>query len=175
MSIQEKFCSECGTVVGNSESVDELRKPLKMFSTITFLVVIVLFFMPFVNFSCNGKNFVSLTGIQLVTGTTLESGYGQQSVPGSALAFFALLCPIIGLLGGYFKGFGEFKAKGIRKVLALVSVAGLVLIFVLKSQLEEEAIKQGKGMFTVDFPTVVWFIVFYIAAISVNAMLAAKE
>jgi hypothetical protein len=49
--------------------VESARKKV---SSATLILVLICFFMPFVTFSCGGQKLVTLSGMQLVTGTTIE-------------------------------------------------------------------------------------------------------
>ena len=44
-------------------------EPLKKLSPGFYIVIILLFLLPFVNLSCSGQTIMSLTGFQLISGT----------------------------------------------------------------------------------------------------------
>ena len=48
-------------------------EPVKKFSPAFYVVIVILFFLPFVNLSCGGQTIMSVTGFQLNTGTEVNA------------------------------------------------------------------------------------------------------
>ena len=48
-------------------------EPVKKFSPAIYVVIVILFFMPFVNLSCGGQTIMSISGFQLITGTEVDA------------------------------------------------------------------------------------------------------
>ena len=80
---------------------------LKKFSPGFYGVIILCFFMPFVNLTCSGQKIMSLSGFQLITGTEVKANemFGELSenneprekneVDPQPLALFALILSLI--------------------------------------------------------------------------------
>src|SRR5690242_11255927 len=84
-------------------------KRIRRFSPALFGLAAACFLLTFVQFSCGNQPVMSLTGIQLVTGTTIEKpsiiGPPQkQEVPGEPFALVALLAVLTGLAFGFARG-----------------------------------------------------------------------
>ncbi|MBD3180857.1 hypothetical protein GF312_01095 [Candidatus Poribacteria bacterium] len=76
---------------------------IKKVSPSVFGIIVICFFMPFVNISCAGENIITLTGFQLITGTSIDQsdpfGRGQsEKVPPEPLGIAVFVCGILGLL-----------------------------------------------------------------------------
>jgi len=111
---------------------------------------------------------MTLSGIQLVMGTTIEQPvvFGQrppvQRVSGEPLAILAFLCAIAGLglsLRAMYKSF-TFGPT-------IAGIAGAVLLLLLRSKLDSDALKQTSGMLQVDYIVGFWitFVIFSAAAV----------
>lgn len=49
-----------------------MKSNAKMLSPVVFLLALVCFFLPFATFSCQGQRVLSVSGIQLVTGSSIQ-------------------------------------------------------------------------------------------------------
>jgi len=132
------------------------------------------YFLPFVSVSCNRQKVASLTGIQLAFGTTAQQPqmFGPpkaQRVDAEPLATLAFLC-CLGALGlGFAKGRnGEIGAA----VLAGISFVALLL---LKSRLEDQALRRSNGMFQVDYEFGFWLVLLSSAAAGVLSAIAPSR
>ena len=75
---------------------------MKRLSPTTLLLALLCFFLTFFSFSCQDRTLLSLNGIQLVTGTTIEVpqmfGTSQrQKINGEPTAAFALVLIVCGV------------------------------------------------------------------------------
>lgn len=146
-----------------------MESAARKISPAVFVLALICFFLPFVSFSCQGMKVASFSGIQLVTGTTLQQPqmFGPptaQKVGAEPLAVLTFLCGIAGLGLSFLKG----RNSGIGPILA----GGLAAIFLLalKSKLESDALKQGGGAIQVQFAAGYWVVlVFFLAAVALNA------
>lgn len=114
------------------------------------IIALICFFLPFVTFSCQGQKIVSLTGIQLVTGSLIQQPqmFGpatSQKLSPEPLAIVTLLSVILGL--------GLSLTKGKKGVYCPLFLAGLgfVCVLALQSKLENDALGQGGGAIQVQF------------------------
>jgi hypothetical protein len=142
------------------------QNPLKFISPSMFAVIIICFFLPFTTVSCQNTPVVTMTGYQLATGTTIEktSGLGnsltsglnslaslsgnsasskaagEQKVPGTPLAgiILAMAC------AGVAVSFVAIRQQAM--IQAAIGAIGTFLLLFLKSQVDEQTLKQGQGM-----------------------------
>lgn len=139
-----------------------------------FGIVIICFFLPFVNVTCQGQKVASFSGFQLVGGTTIEQsgGWGGKqvrNVSGEPLALFALLASISGLALSFYKHDKSAIAP------AVVGGIGLILLLVLKSKLDNDILKQGGGMLQLEYSAGFWIaFILYLAAIVLNGFIFSQ-
>ena len=131
--------------------VDKLKK----FSSTPFLVCLLLFFLPFVDVSCQGQKMSSLTGIQLATGATVQQAQPlgpvkEQRIDAEPLASLTLLCVVA---GGLIAFLGS-KANAI--VPAMLSGAGTIMLLLLKSKLDNDALANGRGLLQIEYEPAFW-------------------
>ncbi len=127
---------------------------LKRLSPAIFGVIIICFFLPWVMISCNDYKIVTLTGIQLVTGTNVEVAEQrmfdldppeEQEAEREPLAFFVLLSAVAGLTLSFIRG--KIGAIGT----SLISVVGIVFILLLKAKLDNDILREGEGLLHIDY------------------------
>src|SRR5207245_11091900 len=83
-----------------------------------FVLALISFFLPFVTFSCQGQKVATFSGIQLMTGTTIQQPqmFGspkEQKMGAEPLAVLAFLCGIAGLAVSFFETRGRAIAPAI--------------------------------------------------------------
>jgi hypothetical protein len=118
-------------------------------------LALICFFLPFVTVSCQGQKLLTLTGVQLVTGTTVQvpQMFGpskEEKIPGDGLARLACLSGLVGLLAAIVA-----KNKG-KTVAAALAGLGAILLLVMKSRVENEVLRAGSGLFQVEFGGGYW-------------------
>ena len=139
-----------------SETVQKRQTPsaftfnLRAIPTAAYLAAALCFFLPFVNVSCSGQRVASLTGVRLVTGTTLvgQRGFGEPAkteITPEPLAVAALLT----LLGG--AALGASRARRLRPASAALGLVALVLLLLLKAKMDADALRQGQGMLSLTY------------------------
>jgi uncharacterized membrane protein AbrB (regulator of aidB expression) len=171
----ERFCSECGKPVEEAEVIKKTFTPsalnrAKKFSPAIFVVIIICFFLPFINVSCQGQKVATFTGIQLVTGTTIEqpSMFGEEEqaekVEGEPLAILVLVSAVVGFCLSFLKNRKSAIAP------AITGVAGLILLLLLKSKLDNDILRQGQGMLQVECRVGFWLtLLLFLFAVGLNA------
>ena len=156
-------------------------EPLKKFSPAFYGIIVLLFFLPFVNLSCSGQTIMSLSGFQLITGSEYkaDSMFGEttegevkenKKIEAQPLALFALLAAVVAL------GISFFKKRIIALVNIVVSVLGVVFLLLLKFSLESDAELSGQNMITLDYQFAYWFsIILFIAGAVVQWKIFTDE
>lgn len=119
-------------------------------SSAIFGIALICFLLPWVNVSCQGQKVASFTGIQLVTGTTIEEPqiFGpakKRKINGETFAILAFLAVIAGCIFSFSKG----KIGSAAPVVA--GGIGVVLLFLLKSKIDGDVMKQTGGMLLVNY------------------------
>jgi len=148
-----------------------LNESLRKFSPAIFGIAILCFLLPWVNFSCAGQRVATLTGFELVTGTTIQQQgmYGHretQKVNSEPLAVAVLLFTILGAAVSFLK---SRKASLISSIAGVVS---LILFLLLKSKIESDTANQGQGMIQVDYAIGFRLVlILFLAAIGLNGYL----
>jgi hypothetical protein len=161
-------------------------EPVKKFSPAFYGVIVLLFFLPFVNLSCGGQTIMSITGFQLITGTEVKASgmFGEMNsddelntdqkkeIESQPLALFAFLAALIGLIVSFFK-------KRIPALINIViSIAGVVFLLLLKVSLDGDADLNvsGQNVITLDYQFAYWFsIILFIAGAVVQWKIFTDE
>ena len=156
-------------------------EPLKKFSPAFYGIIILLFFLPFVNLSCSGQTIMSLSGFQLITGSEYKADnmFGQttegevkenKEIKSQPLALLALVAAVIAL------GISFFRKRFIALVNIVISVLGVVFLFLLKFSLDGDAELSGQNMITLDYQFAYWLcIILFIAAAVVQWKIFADD
>lgn len=162
-------------------------EPLKNFSPAFYGVISFLFFLPFVNLSCGGQTIMSVTGFQLITGTEVNAAgmFGSEmnsndefntsekkEIESQPLALFAFVAAIIGLIISFFK----MRITALSNI--VVSVAGVVFLFLLKVSLDGDADLNvsGQNVITLDYQFAYWCsIILFIAGAVVQWKIFTDE
>ena len=145
-------------------------EPLKKFSPGFYGIIILLFFLPFVNLSCSGQTIMSLSGFQLITGSEYkaDSMFGQttegevkenKEIKSQPLALLALLAAVIALAISF------IKKRFIALVNIVISVCGGILLLLLKFSLDSDAELNGQNIIQLEYQFAYWLsIILFIGA-----------
>jgi len=130
--------------------IQTLTAGLRAVPTAVYLLAILCFSLPFVSVSCGGQRLASLTGAQLVRGTTAGEGSqlaqaGKSRVSPEPLAVAALL----GLLGG--AALAASDRRGKRLASGALGLAAFLLLLLLKLKLDAEVAREGQGLLHVAY------------------------
>ena len=147
---------------------------LRKISPAIFGTAIICFFLPFVSITCQNQKIASVTGINLVTGTTINkpmpSGSGEGKRIGvEPLAIFALTAGAAGLA----LGLSGMKQKMIGTVFS--GAAGVVLLVLLRMKLNHDVSEQTKGLASLDYEAGYYLVFFLYLAAFVVGLAAAAE
>ncbi len=128
--------------------------------------IIVCFLLPFITVSCTGQKVRTLTGLQLVTGTSVgrQNMFGEQRRQERvrpqpyAIAAFALA------IAGFAASF--LRRRTIRPYLTAMSAGGALCLLLLKTKLDQDIINSGQGLLQIDYDFGYWasFILFVLSA-----------
>lgn len=148
---------------------------MKHFSAGVFVLIALSFLLPFVAASCNGQRVVQLTGLELVTGTSVQtpSSYGyasKRSVDPEPLAVIAFIAILAGIAFAFVKG----RAGNILSVLA--GAVGFISLLLLQSKLNSDAAREGASILQLDFLAGFWIaLVLLLVSLTLNGYLIAKK
>jgi hypothetical protein len=145
-----------------------VKTNVQKLSPAIFVLALICFFLPFVTFSCQGQKVLSLSGIQLVTGTSVPQPQmigppTSQKINAEPLAVLAFLCGILGL--------GLSFLKGRTGAIVPAGTGGLaaVLLLVLKSKIEGDALSKGSGVIQVSYDAGFYVVLaLFLAALALN-------
>lgn len=153
-----------------------MKEEIKRMSPAVYVVIFICFFLPFSHISCAGEKVATLTGVQLVTGTTIEgpsSAFGEkeetEKIDPEPLALLTLIITII--------GFGVSFLEGRKSTLfaALVGGLGSVSLLCLKAKIDNEVLREGEGILRVEYGFGFWLILLlFLFAIGLNGFLFSK-
>jgi hypothetical protein len=140
----------------------------KKISPAIFGIALICFVLPFVTVSCQGQKLATLTGIQLITGTTIKqpsmTGKKQvQKVRGEPLAALVFLCVAAGM------GLSCLKGKKSAIAPAVTGGIGLILLLLLKIKLDRDIFREGEGILQLEYGAGFWFVlILLLFAIGLN-------
>jgi hypothetical protein len=137
-------------------------------SPVVFVLALICFFLPFVTFSCQGQRVATFSGMQLVTGTTLQQpqAFGppqQQKIDPEPLALLAALAALAGLAVSFLRG----KRGAIPP--AIAGGLGVVFMLALKSKLDGDVLRQGQGAIQVSYEAGFYAaVILFVGALLIN-------
>jgi len=136
-------------------TINNMLKSARQTSPALFGITLICFFLPFVTISCQQETLKTFSGIQLATGSTMQVAtptgrIQEQKIPGDPLAALAIISSIVGL------GTSLIKARKTVIASAGSGAAGALLLLMLKSKLDDEAIKQGGGLILINYGLGFW-------------------
>lgn len=153
-----------------------MNKATNKLPQILFGIVILCFLLPFVNVSCSGQKVMSITGIQMLMGTTFQEpslfgektkSYKAEPEPLAAIVLFIAAFGFLPLL---------FPALYFKIWNFILSIAGAALLLALKTKIDSDFARQGGGFsgLTLEYDIGFWlsfilFIVIFIISIGANA------
>lgn len=146
----------------------------KRLSPAIFGIVLICFFLTWVNVSCQGQKVATFSGIQLVTGTTVEEPqmFGsakKRKIQGETLAIFVFLSACAGFALSFIK-----DKKGAMGT-AVTGGMGIIFLLLLKSKLDNDILRQGQGMLQVDYGAGFYLtLLLFLSAIGANVYSMAQ-
>lgn len=133
-----------------SPQMAEIQHKAKKFSWTLFALILICFFLPFFEVSCQGNSIISVNGMQMAFGTEIQQptmfGPPQiQKIPGDGLVLLTLLVAAAGL------GLSFIKGKLGSLLPAISGAIGFILMLIVKLRIDNDVLKQGGGMLTVEY------------------------
>lgn len=93
-------------------------------SPAVFGLAALMFLMPFGLVSCNGRQVAQVSGVQLVTGTSISTGMGSQQIPAQP----SVLVPLLAAVAAVVVGLSAYGWRHVlNAILGVVGAAGLYL------------------------------------------------
>lgn len=174
------FCPYCGRAIYPEEKrpysllrtiKDKSGYKEKIISPTIFGIIIICFLLPFVKVSCSGQHIANITGLQLITGFSIEqpSIFGQESkterVDPQPLIILALFCALLGLILSF------IRKRKIILISAIVCLPAIISLFIFKSALDAKILKEGGGLIQAKYGSGYWLVIlFFILSIIFNLM-----
>ena len=116
-------------------------------SPFTFLGILIVFILPFLEFSCQGQKIASLNGYQVAFGTELDmkspidGSVEKHKVGATPLVAFALILTLVAAGIAFKNGKRAAIPAGLAALLLLLS----------QSAIEKDTLENGRGMITASF------------------------
>ncbi|MFO7446466.1 MAG: hypothetical protein R6W90_08870 [Ignavibacteriaceae bacterium] len=154
---------------------------VKKFSPALFIIIIFCFVLPFINITCSGQEIMSVTGIQLITGTDYEPGekfieegmfdnnYQTDGIDSQPMAILALLAAIAALVLSF------NRSKIAALFCMVVSVLGAFFLLLLKINLDSETAGSGEVMVKINYLFAYWFSLLVFVAGAITEWMIYKE
>ena len=118
-----------------------------------YAVAIVCFILPFMQLSCSGEKMMSLTGVQLVTGSEMKNPMTEdtQKISPDWHAIVALIALAVGIAFCFAVGRPQSIAAGVSGIIALA------VMILLKTAADAEIMKEASGFpITVEYKAGFW-------------------
>ena len=135
----------------NQKGTEEMTiLKLKKFSPVLFGAIMIFFFLPFIDISCNGQKVRSFSGKELTMGTTIyepENMFGEIVAHKFAPEFFAILA-FLCAVSGFFLSFLKSNPNIFR--CGLLGWIGAILLILLMNKVKNDALRETGGMIGVS-------------------------
>lgn len=145
-----------------------------------FVLTLVCFFLPFITISCQDRDVITMTGVQMATGVEMaapsslaeSSGIGGLSglselkkIPGTLTAVLAFCAAAAGLTTTLL-----LNNRQQRYLIPAISGAvGVLLLLWIKSSTDDSVLKQGSGMIKVNYGLGFWLaLILFLGAAGLN-------
>lgn len=140
-------------------------------SPIVFIGVLIMFILPWVNISCQGKKVISINGIQMVTGTTIETptmfgGKEKKKLGVDLFVILAFLMAVAGIVTGFIK----LREKNIVSI--ILGILGVIWLLIFRGRTSQQIANETMGALQVDYGFGYWAaLLFFLGAAGLNAFL----
>lgn len=121
-----------------------------------FILIIILFFLPFAQIRCDSTIISEVKGIEFVTGKEIKTEKSDSDAPSKIdpdiYAILAFACSIIGLVLSF------FSKRALLFLGGTVSFAGMAMLLLFKNNLDNEVLKSGEtfGLITINYQFAFW-------------------
>ena len=145
------------------------RNIIQKVSAALFGLILLCFFLPFVNVTCNRMQVTSITGFQMLTGATVK----QQKAEAEPLALLVFLSAIAGL------GLSFFRGRTPKIAVVTSGAVGLILVLLLKFKIDSyalQAVKEGRGMVGVEYTIAFWVaVLLFVASVGLGGYVLFQD
>jgi hypothetical protein len=163
------FCNNCGIRISGPVELPSYNTGphmnAKTFSArvtpAIYILALFCFFLPFTTISCARQPLVTMTGIQLAIGTSIQQpqAFGsprERAIPPDIMIILALIAGGAGL---------AFALAGHHHDAAFAGVVGAAILLVFKSLINNGIAREGGGMLQVEYGIGFWgAVLLYVAA-----------
>lgn len=149
---------------------------IRTYTVRNFALIMLLFLMPFISVSCNQQPIITLSGLDLASGKSIEI---KEPFTGKIkkvenhpepLAIIAFAASAIGLVFTLAKG----RASTIFSVGC--GATGFLALLLLKVKVDADVLKQGQGVFSADYRFGFWVaLLFFASILATNGYLLFKS
>jgi len=141
------------------------------FRAAPFVLALICFLLPFVNFSCSMQSSMrhQLTGIQMVTGSNYQAMGEVKRIPSMPPAVIAFFAAILAL------AFGIPAGTLLRVVSGIIAAVGVISLLVIKHQIDGEIMREGQGLVVAEFLFGFWIVVVLLSVGSVVQFYLASK
>ncbi|MEC4990151.1 MAG: hypothetical protein SAJ37_15565, partial [Oscillatoria sp. PMC 1068.18] len=128
----------------------------KQISPAIFILILICFFLPFVTVSCQNREIVKLTGVQIAVGENLIKpslfigDVEREKIPSQPLATSALVCSCVGLVTSL------LKSRRNAIIPAIMGLIGAIFLWLLKLKIAQEALIKGEGFLKISYEFGFW-------------------
>lgn len=142
-------------------------KNLKL-SPVLFVIVILSFFLPFLNISCGGSQVYSFSGFKTAFGTTVTQDQGlgysrSEKVDGDGVAVAVFITAVLGLLLSF------LKTNSGKIINTIISGAGSVLIIIFPIESSSRISKEAPSYVQISYGAGYYLaLIFFILALAFN-------
>ncbi len=152
---------------------------LKKISPVFYVVIVLSFFLTFVNITCAGTKIASLSGFEVAFGTTIEQPGGAGGMFGgkgakaketttdpNATAIIALVIAVAGII----LSFVQIKQQSL--ILIILSALGFIVMLMVKSSIGGDISKQPVQMLEISYGIGYYLaLLFFIIPIVTNVLI----
>jgi len=154
-----KICPHCDFENSGNKQSDETSKHRIFGLRVSIIIAIIAFLLPFVSLSCGGRKLITMTGTDMVIGTSFT-----ETNPATGESHTREINPniyaIISILSlGAAISFSMKNDSMGRYLTAASSGVGTIFLFLLKSDVDQRVATRGNGLIAVDWQFGFWAVV----------------
>jgi hypothetical protein len=135
-----------------------------------FVLVVIVFLLPWINVSCMGTSVVTANGFDMVTGKSNDVPGGlltrvDNKMDPQPLAILILVSAIVGII------ITLLKWKRAPTAQTITAILGIVFLIALKLKLDNQVTQEGQGAIKIDYLIGYWLAIVLFAAVAVMSFL----
>ncbi len=153
-----------------------MKLQTKIIPRFFFGLILICFLLPFVTVSCAGQDILTMSGLQLSIGETVETPNtaggppNKQQLPGQPLAGFAFASAGIGL------GVSFIRSRRGLIGQTIAGVAGAFLLLLLKTKIDRDVFQDGQSITSAKYGLGFWLaFLLFVATVGLNGSLLFKS